>query len=160
MSTDLGEKNEPPPARRRWQFSLRRMFVATTAVAILFSLASWGGWVKSDAVVYLSVALLAAVFSAAARRVILGACVIVGAFLIALILGGTVFDFGRDSWNPVVVWILATFLATSAAFTRMYEGVNTWSLIAAMMLTEVNVTIARALKGPDGTAQGNALGTG
>ena len=80
MNTDAAFPENPKPAREltRCQFSLRRMFIATTAVAILFAFAAWGGWVKSDAVVYLAIAVLTGVFWCAA----------------------TCFDWGRhDSWR-------------------------------------------------------------
>ena len=62
MSVDPIEENAATPERSRWQFSLRRMFVATTAVAVVFSVAAWGGWAKRDAAVYLAIAVLAGIF--------------------------------------------------------------------------------------------------
>ena len=95
----------PEPSRlqeiRCRRFSLRRMLAATTGVAAVFGLAAWGGWVRSDAVAYLSIAVVAAVFSPAARRVLLGGCVILGTFWLAMVLGEIAFGpGGRLTPNP------------------------------------------------------------
>jgi hypothetical protein len=146
MNTERGEKNEPPPARGRWQFSLRRMFVATTAVAILFSLASWGGWVKSDVVVYLSAAVLAGVFSRNARRCLLRACVLLGIIYLTALLehlmrpprfGLSVGDVDRlEPCSTVsLVFCLAVFL-------RAYSRAKIWSLAGALVVAELLIMAA------------------
>ena len=82
MNAAVLKSPKPMQELGRYQFSLRRMFIATTAVAAVFGLAVWGGWVHSDAVVYLSIAVVAAVFSSIARRTLLGGCVILGALAV------------------------------------------------------------------------------
>ncbi len=139
MSTDLGEKNEPPPARSRWQFSLRRMFVATTAVAVLLSLASWGGWVKSDAVVYLSIAVLAAVFSAAARQRIWARAPFWRASCLAGILRAAFLHPApvRGIVDPEEWWIFSTTLVVSAGLMRTYTRASASSLLTSLALFEL-----------------------
>jgi hypothetical protein len=137
---------EPPiesttsmPERSRWQFSLRRMFVATTAIAILLSLASWGGWVRSDAVVYLSILVLGGVFSAATRRAILGACSIVAALWLAVVFGQIAFGpaSGRLGVNPESLWIFALLLVAAATLLRLYTRTSAWPLMASLILIEM-----------------------
>ena len=90
MNAAVLKSPKPMQELGRYQFSLRRMFIATTAVAAVFGLAVWGGWVHSDAVVYLSIAVVAAVFSSIARRTLLGGCVILALWL-SFVLGGMLF---------------------------------------------------------------------
>ncbi len=141
MSVEPIEENAATPERSRWQFSLRRMFVATTAVAVSFSLAAWGGWIKSDAVVYLSIVVLAGVFSSFARRAIFGACVILGEFWLSAILGSSFFDIppGRSSFpGPQLFWIIfACLLAISATILRLYTRATAISLVASLLLAEI-----------------------
>ena len=126
----------------RWQFSLRRMFAATTAVATVLGLATWGGWVQSDAVVYLSMAVVAAVFSSTARRVLLGSCVILGASWLAMILGEMLFgNYGRFGVHPRSFWIIAGFLTASAVILRRFTKAGPFSLVASLVLAEVFVAI-------------------
>jgi hypothetical protein len=127
------------PERSRRQFSLGRIFVATTAVAILISLASWGGWVKSDAVVYLSIAAVAGVFWSAARRALLGACAILGAIWLAGFFSDFVFGQppGRFIAPPGAIWIFEALMAALAASLRLYTRANALSLVASLMLIEL-----------------------
>jgi len=138
MSVEPSETNATTPDRNRWQFSLRRMFVATTAVAIVFGLAAWGGWVKSDAVVYLAIAVLAGVFWSAARRALLGACAILGAFSLGWILGAAIFGPPGHGVPPGLLWTPAVPLAASAALMRVFTRANALSLVVSLVLIEVS----------------------
>ena len=140
MSVEPIETNAATPERNRWQFSLRQMFAATTGVAVVFALAAWGGWVKSDAVVYLSIVVLAGVFSSFARRAIFGACVILGAFWLTLILVSSVLDVlpGRSLPHSLLPWmIFACLLAISATILRLYMRATAISLAASLLLAEM-----------------------
>jgi hypothetical protein len=128
---------KPTQELGRYQFSLRRMFVATTAVAAVFGLAAWGGWVHSDAVVYLSIAVLASVFSSTARRTLLGSCVILGAFWISLLLGGLVFGYHGRGVGQGAFWIFAGLLTVFAMILRLYTKAGAFSLVTSLLLTEI-----------------------
>jgi hypothetical protein len=125
-----------------WQFSLRRMFVATTALAMLFGLAKWGGWIESDAVVYLAIAVLAAVFWRAARQALLGACTILGAAWLVLVLSEVSFgsSSGRGCYKQGV-WIFSPLLLfSSAVFLRVVVRVPVWRLVGSLVLIELFIT--------------------
>ena len=137
----------PEPSRsqeiRCWQFSLRQMLAATTAVDTVLGLAVWGGWVRSDAVVYLSIAVVVAVFSSTARRALLGGCVILGTFCLAMVLGEIAFGpSGRFTPNPLSFWIFAGLLTLSAMILRRFTKAGAFSLAASLVLAEVFAAIA------------------
>ncbi len=148
MSTDLGEKNEPPPARGRWQFSLRRMFVATTAIAVLFSRASLDGWVKTDIVIYLSIVVLAGVFSDAAQQCLLRACIVFGviymtgvlAYLTRPPVGGVI--GGYQGISQRALWLCVLIVFCFAVFLRAKSHVTLWSLAGSLALTELFIATA------------------
>lgn len=126
-----------------WQFGLRQMLAATTAVAAVLGLATWGGWVRSDAVAYLSVAVVAAALFAAARRVLLGGCVILGLFWLAMVLGDVVFGTGgRSTPGRLESWLFAGFLMPSATILRRFTKAGALSLAASLVLAEVVAAIA------------------
>jgi len=129
----MAPSNKGLPNPHRWQFSLRQMFAAITGIAIVFGLAAWGGWVKSDAVVYLSIAVLIDVLLRATRSALLGACVILGAFWIAIILPQLVFGPG----NPESVWIFFVLTMASSGLLRMYTRASVWSLLTSLVLIEI-----------------------
>jgi hypothetical protein len=135
------------PGRRPWQFSLRQMFAATTGVAILLGWAAWGGWIKSDAVVYLSVAVLAGVFSRNARQSLLGACILLAVIWLTGALNhlsriyGLGCNFGPDDneltlgalcRSALLVFCVAVFLRTNSHFSRRL-------LVASLVLIELFV---------------------
>jgi hypothetical protein len=126
------------------QFSLRQMFIATTGIATVCGLATWGGWICSDAVVYLSIAVVAAAFSSTARRALRGGCVILGAFWLAMVLGEGVFGStgGSSKWpGPLSSWIFAGFLMLSAMVLRRFTKAGAFSLAASLVLAEVFTAI-------------------
>ena len=125
----------------RWQFSLRRMLAATTAVAAVLGLAAWGQWVHSDAVVYLSIAGVAAVFSSTARRTLLGGCVILLAFWLAMVLGEIAFGMHGRSGDPRSFWIFAGLLMLSAMILRLYTKAGALSLAGSLVLSELFTAI-------------------
>jgi hypothetical protein len=148
MAEPPTDSSASPPDRSRWQFSLRRMFVATTAIAVLFSVASSGGWVKSDVVLYLSAAVLAGVFSRNARRCLLRACVLFGIIYLTAHLEHLMrpprfgffledVDFGRlEPCSTVsLVFCLAVFL-------RAYSRAKIWSLAGALVVAELLIMAA------------------
>lgn len=143
----MGDVDSKPPQLQkagRWQFSLRQMLAATTAVAMVLALAAWGGWGHSDAVVYLAIAVVAAVFSSTARRALLGGCVILGAFWLAVLLGETVFGGtgGTGKWpGPLTSWIFAVLLTSSATILRRFTKAGAFSLAASLLLAEVCVAL-------------------
>ena len=139
MSIDVIAKNDPRTANKRGQFTLCRMFVAMIAVAILFGVAAAGGWVKSDTVVYLTIAIIAGVFSRAARRALLGACTILAAFWLALFLGDMAFGLHGRSVDPRAAWIFAGLLVAAAVFLRLCTRASALSLVASLILVELFV---------------------
>lgn len=136
---DLASPENPTPTRSRWQFSLRQMFAATTGVAIVFALAAWGGWVKSDAVVYLSLAVLVGEFVRATRWALMGAGTIIGAFWLAVLLGHIIFGpgVGPHHMTPEAVWIFFVLILASSGLLRMYTNASTWSLLVSLVLIEI-----------------------
>jgi hypothetical protein len=117
---------------------LRKMLVALMAVAILFGLATWGGWVKRDAVLYLSVAVVAVVFSSAARHTLLGVWAIFMSFCLGLILADIIFGrYPVANVNPRSVWLFTPLLLSSAAFLRGYTRATAWSLVISLVLIEL-----------------------
>ena len=139
MNTDAAFPENPKPAREltRCQFSLRRMFIATTAVAILFAFAAWGGWVKSDAVVYLAIAVLTGVFWRAARHALIGAGMILGACWLAAFLAESISHYPGRTFDPRAVWIFAPLVFSSAALLRACARANVWSLLGSLLLIEL-----------------------
>jgi hypothetical protein len=144
MTVNASEPKRPPPDRElgRWQFTLGRMFVATTAVAVVFSLAAWGGWVKSDAVAYVAFAVLAGVFSRAARQALVGAC----AILAALWLTGFLADITHGLYwraspiadiNPWPLWLAVPIIFYCAVFIRANAYATSWALIGSLVLVEL-----------------------
>ena len=133
---DLPSEENPTPAPSRWQFSLRQMFAATTAVAILFGVAASGGWVQSDAVVYLAMAILTGVFWRAARHALIGAGMIVGAFCLAEWVAESISP-SAAMFHPWVVWIFPPLVFSSAAFLRACTRATIWSLIGSLVLIEL-----------------------
>lgn len=135
----------PEPSQRqkvgRWQFSLRRMLAATTAVATVLGLATWGGWIRTDAVVYLSIAVMAATFSSPARRALLGGCVILGAFWLACVLGQIVFGAHGRMVDPRSMRVFAGLLTLSAMFLRLYTKAGACSLTASLVLAQLFTAI-------------------
>ncbi|MFZ1934825.1 MAG: hypothetical protein WCB27_08355 [Thermoguttaceae bacterium] len=136
--------NRELPNGHRWQFSLRQMFVAITGVAILLGWASWGGWGKSDAVVYLSIAFSAGVFSRAARR-----CLVAATLLLILIGSTGVFPcspFLRISGacatitcnvlDPWPFFVTAPAACFCTAFLRANRLISFWSLVLSLILGE------------------------
>ena len=110
-------------------------------VGILFAvvgvgLAVAGGWAGSDLVVYLSLAVVAATLSRIARQTILGACVILGASWLALILGDMLFGARGRSIDPRSFWIAGGFLTVSAAVLCFYGKMGWASLTASLVLAE------------------------
>jgi hypothetical protein len=130
---------ENPTLSRRWQFSLRQMFAAITGIAILLGCATWGGWIKSDAVVYLSIAILAGVFSRAARRCLLGACTILGTCFLVGFMSEYVFGPTGDrvGVDPRAVWTFALVSLYFAALLRVFTRATAWSLIGSLLLIEL-----------------------
>lgn len=131
----------PAPKAARWQFGLRQMIAATTAVAAVLSLSAWGGWIHSDAVAYLSIALVAAVFSSTARRALLGGCVIVGAFWLAMVLGHAAFGARGRGLDPRFLWIFAVLLTPSATILRLCTKAGAVSLATSLLLSEIFAAI-------------------
>jgi hypothetical protein len=131
--------NRESPKGHRWQFSLRQMFVAITGVAILLGWASWGGWVKSDAVVYLAIAVLAGVLSRAARRCLLGACTILGTCVLVGFMSEYVFGPTGDRVGVDLraVWIFALVSLYFAALLRVFTRATAWSLMGSLLLIEL-----------------------
>lgn len=126
----------------RWQLSLRQMLAATTAAGTVLGLAAWGGWVQSDAVVYLAIAVVAAVFSSTARRTLLGVCIILGTFWLAMVLGEIAFGpGGRFTPNPLSFWVFAGLLTLSAMILRRFTKADAFSLVASLVLAEVFAAI-------------------
>lgn len=141
MDTAFPEDPKASQELERYQFGLRRMLAATMALAAVFGLAAWGGWVRSDAAVYLSIAAVAAVFSSGARRALLGACVIIGALWLAMFLGGMVFGMHGRGCDPRSFWIFAGFLTASAVILRLYTKACVFSLVASLVLAETFAAI-------------------
>ncbi len=114
------------------------MFVAITAVAILFGLAAWGGWVKSDAVVYLAIAVLAGVFWRAARHALIGTVMILGALWLTAFLAELIFSPSRGgSDNLRFIWIFTPLVLSSAVILRTWLRATAWSLIGSLVLVEL-----------------------
>jgi hypothetical protein len=134
MSDDFSSPKKTPQIQKLspWQFSLRRMFAATTVVAIVFSIAAWGGWAQYDAPAYLAILFCAAVFSANVRQAILGVCVIVVVFILSLI----VFIPSRDGEVLPFLCFFALSLYASAFILRMENAARLLPLIASLILTE------------------------
>lgn len=125
----------------RWQFASRHLLAATTGVALVFGMAAWGGWGTSDAVVYLSIVVVTAVFSPTARRVLLGSLTILAAFWLADRLGAMLFG-RRGRWvDPRSLWVFAAFLAISATILVRYTKAGALSLVASLLLIEVFLAI-------------------
>lgn len=139
MNREPHESNANGTPRKPWQFSLRRMFVATTLVALVFSCAAAGGWVKSDAPVYLTIAVLAGVFWSAARRALLGAGTIFVAFWLAIIFGQIAFGpaRGRFGLHPDALWIFVVLEVVSSVLVRRYALASAWSLLASLVVFEI-----------------------
>ena len=148
----MASANKGSPNGHRWQFSLRQMFVAITGVAIVFGIAAWGGWVKSDAVAYLSIAVLAGVFSRAARQALVGACVILIVIwltgVLANMASGVLLVEGPSSEPPLVLvtfddihpysrWLAAPILFFVAAFLRANSYIPLRALIFSLLLIEL-----------------------
>jgi hypothetical protein len=139
MAITPPENTPSPPERSRWQFSLRQMFAAVTGVAIVFALAAWGGWIKSDAVIYLSLAVLIGVFLPITRWALSGACATISAFWLALLLGHIFFGLGLGPLRatPESIWIFFLLIVTSSGALRVYTRVSVWSLLVSLVLIEV-----------------------
>jgi hypothetical protein len=152
----MSETNEPgllSPQHGRWQFSLRQMFAATIGIAIVFGCASWGGWVKSDAVAYLSMAVLAGVFLRGTRPCLLGACAILGIFWLTGALAGlwagtvtvsVVSSSSSPSWQVSVsnlnlrtMWLTAPLTLYLAAYLRANSRCSFRSLVLSLALMEL-----------------------
>ena len=147
MNVDAVSPDSPNPSRKPncWQFSLRQMFAAITGVAILLGWAAWNGWGKSDAVVYLSIAVLAGVFSRVARQCLIGA----GAILAALWVTGfgsaviDALDYTTDylaiiaGWRTLWSCILLVFCI--ALFLRANFRIGAWVLAASLVLIELSI---------------------
>ncbi len=142
MNAAVLKSPKPMQELGRYQFSLRRMFIATTAVAAVFGLAVWGGWVHSDAVVYLSIAVVAAVFSSIARRTLLGGCVILRALWLSFVLGGMLFGDHSLEGDRRSLWIFAAFLPVSAMMLRLYTKAGAFSLLVSLLLAEIFAAMA------------------
>ena len=119
--------NTGSPNDHRWQFSLRQLFAAITGIAILLGWALWGGWVRSDAVVYLSIAVLAGVFSCAARQGLIGAGAILAALWLTGVMTGVAsgpsylnpsMEIRVDSLKPASLWLTVPLVFYLAAFLR------------------------------------------
>jgi hypothetical protein len=118
------------------------VFAAITGIAILLGWASWGGWVKSDAVAYLSIAVLAGVFSLVARQCLRGACIVVGVIWLTGILDYLERDpiYGSFDYRVVslaTIWSSSLFLLCSAAFLRAHSRISVWMLVASLVLVEL-----------------------
>jgi hypothetical protein len=138
MNVEPTEEKTPVPAHGRWQFSLRQMFVATTGVAVVFSLAAWGGWVQSDAVVYLASVAFASAFSRAARQVLVGACIILAAlwptgFLTHIACS----PYWGSGVFAMPLWIAVPIIFYFATFLRANCYATVWSLIGSLILAEL-----------------------
>jgi hypothetical protein len=131
--------NRESPNGRRWQFSIRQMFAAITGIAILLGWASWGGWVQSDAVVYLSIAVLAGVFLRTARRCLLGACTILGTCFLVGFMSECVFGPTGDRIGVDLraVWIFALVSLSFAVLLRVFTRATAWSLVGSLLLIEL-----------------------
>jgi hypothetical protein len=144
---DLASQETPTPVPPRWQFSLRQMFVATTGVAIVFGIAAWGGWVKSDAVVCLSIAVLVGVSWRPARQALVGACAIFAAIWITGFWGSMVdaLDFVPSCfWFAVAVgqrtlWLSALLVFCIAVFLRGKLHTPVLTLVASLVLIELSI---------------------
>jgi hypothetical protein len=141
MDTALPERPKPLPPLRRWQFGLRHILAATTGVAAVLGLAAWGGWLHSDAVEYLLIAVVAGVFSPTARRVLLGGCVILGVFWLAMTLGASLFGVQGRGVDPRFRWIFAGLLTVSATLLRRYTKAGAFSLAASLLVIEVFMAV-------------------
>ena len=137
MNREPHESNVNGAPCKPWQSSLLRMFVATTLVALVFACAAWGGWVKSDAPVYLAIAVLAGVFSATARWALLGAFAILTSFWIAASLSGLIFGPNGRSLDPRSAWIFAALLVVSAALLRVCGRSGAVPFLASLLLIEL-----------------------
>lgn len=140
-----GSRKLPSPLSRLrlWQCATRQILIATTGIAAVLGLAKWGGWIHSDAVVYVSMAVAATVFSAKARRTLLGACAIVGAFWLAAVLCDLQFGTpkGRFDVDPRAFQVFAALLTFIAMFLRRDTRATRLSLIASLLLAELFVAI-------------------
>ena len=140
--SDANESEQSAPASGRWQFSLCRMFVATTAVAIVFGLAAWANFSDNIAVVCLAMTALAGVFSSSARYAIFGACIILVACCLALAFGPTIDDvWPHGTVEPPAGWLLAIMLVMSGAGMREISGVGPWPLVASLVLVELFIVV-------------------
>jgi hypothetical protein len=145
----MSETNERGPLSvrsGRWQFSLRQMFVATTGVAILLGWAAWNGWGKTDAVVYLSIAILAGAFSRAARQCLLLAVIVFVELWLTGVWGhltrgpemGLILDY-KGIWQPALWWS-ALILFCLATCLRAQSRIAFWHLAASLVLVELFIT--------------------
>jgi hypothetical protein len=141
----------PPPDRElgRWQFTLGRMFFATTAVAVLCSMAKLCDWFHTDAVAYMAILLVAAVLSPPVQRVVwgtftvfavaMGICVaytFANIFCLLLNLAGI-----RISTEQLAGWWLgAGVLAFFVAVLRRYYIASGWCLMGSLALLELFVS--------------------
>jgi hypothetical protein len=138
-------EHEPSPASRRWQFSLRQMFVAITGIAILLGWAAWDRWVCGHAVTCLSIAFLASVFSRTARQVSAGACYVVLVIWLAGVMRYlTAIHFGLyfgdpDRVRPATLCLSTLLILCFAAFLRANRRITCWALVGSLFLIELFV---------------------
>jgi Na+/citrate or Na+/malate symporter len=145
--SEVNERGQPSPTHGRWQFSLRRMFVATTAVAVIFGLAAWKRLAQTDLPVYVSLVVVLAVFWRPARQALTGACVLLIPLGITGLLG-EITDSGPTMivllFQPPALWISILLVFYGAAYLRANLYATAWSLIGSVVLIELFIAMAIA----------------
>ena len=141
MAPNSAQDRTPSQQLGRWQFGTRHLLAATTGVALVLGLAAWGGWLRSDAVIYSSLALLGGVFSVTLRRVLVGSCVLVGDFGIAMVFGGWLFGLVSCGVDLRFLWIFAGFSLLSAMLLPRYTKAGPFSLLASLLVAETFVAL-------------------
>jgi hypothetical protein len=137
------ESEHSSPKSRPWQFGLRRIFVATTAVAVVMGLAASSGLNDAGAMLCLVAGTFVSVFSTSARKAILGVCAIVGALWGACALDGRIghlFIAGPIAPSGSV-WIFVAVLVALAASIRLVLRASAWSMVASLVLAELSIAV-------------------
>jgi hypothetical protein len=144
--SETNQREQASPTRGRWQFSLRQMFAAVTGIALVLGWAKWQGQIESATTIYLSIAVLAGVFSRAARQALVGSCFVISVIWITGVLDeitivrmGVILSQGIDPstllWSTLLVLCAATSL-------RANFRIGIWTLAGSFVLIELFVTAA------------------
>ena len=136
-----------PPNNHWWQFRLRQLFAAIAGIAILLGWASWGGWVNGHVVVYLSMVLLAGIYSRAARRLLMGACLVILVIWVTGVLRHLTeihfgLYFGGDRIDPIALFVSTLLVLCCATFLRANLRISIWALAGSLILVELFVAAA------------------